>query len=825
MPSQEVVERPVLQDEARAPVQIMRRQTLGEILRETPIAVTIASLLATLAILFCGFEYVRLAVIADRRLASGPFSTSIDIYSAPETIAVGETLTPADLERKLERAGLTPSHRNPGGWFDAAAQTVRFQAGEEADTVQVDFAAGKISQIVGASGSQKSSEIPAQLLMNLGASRDKRRLVKFSQIPPSLLRALTSAEDKHFFHHGGVDLARAVKAAWVDVRDGRKQEGASTLTMQLARSMWLDSNKSWWRKFEEILITIHLEQKLSKQQILEDYANEVYLGRSGTFSIRGFGEGARAFFGKELSQIDTSEAALLAGLVRQPSFCNPFRYPARARERRDVVLALMRRNGQLDEAGYRAVLDEPLHIVQPVAGDSANSYFIAMMNDDIQSTLGDSAKLARSVETTLDPNLQAAAEAAVRLGMAEVDRQLAAQTKRGKLPPDEPQVALVALDPHTGEVKALVGGRNYTSSQLNHALAMRQPGSAFKPFVYAAAINTGVEGGSRVFTPASMLDDDPSTSFSFDGRTYQPRDFGGDYMGEVPLRMALARSSNVATVSLAQQVGYQRVVAMAQRAGLGQNIKATPAVALGAYEATPLEIAAAYTIFANQGSYVRPATIALARSADGGDLYRHEVDAQPVLDPRVAYIMTNLMQGVIDYGTGAPVRARGFMLPAAGKTGTSRDGWFAGFTTQLLCVVWVGFDDNRDLNLEGAKSALPIWAEFMKRAAELPQYRQASAFKPPSGVVSVEICPESGQLAGPLCPEARPEVFIRGTEPRIECPLHGVDTSDADGANPLSDTGAAPAAGEPAKLQLVPTTTPPAAPDPSAPHPRRNDNQ
>jgi penicillin-binding protein 1B len=330
---------------------------------------------------------------------------------------------------------------------------------------------------------------------------------------------------------------------------------------------------------------------------------------------------------------------------------------------------------------------------------------------------------------------------------------------------------LIALDPRTGEIKALVGGRSYGDSQLNHVLAMRQPGSVFKPFVYAAAIDTAISGAPKIFTPATLLSDE-ATSFAFGAEIYQPHDFHGDYQGDVTLRTALALSLNVATVSLAQQVGFAKVVAMARRAGLNDAISPTPSVALGAYETTPLEIAAAYTAFANQGTWVKPTTIEVVRAADGSELSRHEPETRRAFDPRVAYITQNMMQEVLRSGTGAAVRSRGFALPAAGKTGTSHDGWFAGFTSELLCVVWVGFDDNRQLNLEGARSALPIWADFMKAAAQTKPYSAAHEFRAPAGIASAEICDTSGELAGANCPKVHTEVFISGTEPTTVCDQH-----------------------------------------------------
>jgi penicillin-binding protein 1B len=635
------------------------------------------------------------------------------------------------------------------------------------------FANGHISAIVSLEDQTARQEyrLDPQLIANLSQTRERRRLVRFADIPPSLVHAVISVEDKHFFQHGGFDLPRVLKAAYIDVKDGRKQEGASTLTMQLARSLWLDRGKSWRRKAEEIFITMELERKLTKQQIFEDYANQIYLGQRGTFSINGFGEGAQVFFGKDLSQINTAEAALLAGLVRRPTSYNPIQYPERARERRNLALSLMRHNGYLSEDEYRDAAASPLLLTPEPAGESASSYFIALLNNELRAKFGEDAGRNRQVYTTLDPDLQQAAEAAVRSGMENVDKQLRQRGRSADIPAGQPQVALIAMDPRTGEIKALIGGRDYGASQLNHVLAMRQPGSVFKPFVYAAALATAVESGPRIFTPASLVHDE-TTTFYFGGDTYQPRDFDGDFMGDITLRTALAHSLNVATVSLAEQVGYQKVVAMARRAGLNDNIRPTPSVALGAYEVTPLEIASAYTMFANQGLRVRPTTVSMVRAGDGKVLYQHEPEALPSLDPRVAYLMVNMLQEVLRSGTGAGVRSRGFTAPAAGKTGTSRDGWFAGFTNELLCVVWVGFDDNRDLKLEGARSALPIWADFMKHATEFRPYRSAHDFARPAGVVSVEICEDSGQLAGANCPAVRPEVFIAGTEPKEECDLH-----------------------------------------------------
>jgi penicillin-binding protein 1B len=784
-----------------------------------------------------GFFYLKFAPMVNRRLDGGPFAGTVNIYSAPRSVAVGDLLTQEEAVARLRRAGYTTSRGNTVGWYNVRDGAVEIFPGRDSfaggESGVIEFQSGKISRIVSLQDhtERKVFDLEPQLIANLSSQREKRRLVRFNDIPPSLVHAVVSAEDKHFFQHSGFDTFRMLKAAYVDLKQGRKEQGASTLSMQLARGFWLDPDKNWRRKIEEFLITVQLESKLSKQQIFEDYANQVYLGRHGTFSVNGFGEAARVYFAKDLSQLTVPEAALLAGMIQRPSYFNPYRSPDRAKDRRDIVLLLMKQNGYLTDEQYRDAVDAPVKVKAEQSEFSNSQYFVDLMNEEAQSKLDDHEKQTRFIYTTLDPDLQGAAQRAVASGMELVDKQLhcgAPQGKaaRGRKPAGcgaaPPQVALIALDPHTGEIKALVGGRNYATSQLNHVLSMRQPGSVFKPFVYATALETAVAGGSTIFTPASVVDDSPTT-FYFDRQSYEPGNFHQEYMGPVTLRNALAHSLNVATVQLAQKVGYDKVVRMAHRVGLNEAIKATPAVALGAYETTPLEIAGAYTVFANEGSHVTPTTISLVRAPDGSVLYQHQTDQRNALDPRVTYLMVNMMQDVLRYGTGAGVHARGFNLPAAGKTGTSHDGWFAGFTSNLLCVVWVGYDDNRELNLEGAKSALPIWADFMKQATHFHRYEAVRNFQPPPGIVSTRICADSGQLAGPYCPNVRSDMFIDGTQPSVECELHGLgptqyadrveDSPPLPGSAPRTVQAQSPTPGAPPAIAppaTAPRTVPPA---------------
>ena len=721
---------------------------------------------------FSATAYYRMTKRVDQHLRSGPFQNTLSYFAAPETVSLGDTTSPADLAASLNRAGRK---------FTAKDSAVFVQS---PTPVEIQFSSDTVSSIIDLSTGKRVAqyELPPQLITNMSdQGRAKRIPIRYGDLPPMLIHAVVSAEDKRFFEHPGIDPFRLAKALYIDLREHRKQQGASTITMQLARNLWLSRDKSWKRKIAEALITRHLEHVLTKQQILEDYCNTVFLGGHGTFGINGFGEAARAYFNKDLHQLTLSDSATLAGLIQRPSFFNPFRYPERALERRNVVLMLMHQNKYITRPEYEQAIAEPLRL-RPATSDLAETqYFLDLASDEASKKLQEIYPAGSgSVYTTLDLRLQHAAEQAIADGMQLVDKELAARHKSGLPPGERPQVALIALDPHTGEVKALCGGREYALSQLNRVLSKRPPGSAFKPFVYTAALNTAVSGGDRIFTSASTVEDSPTT-FEYGRQTYSPSNFDHEFRGTVTLREALAHSLNVPTVKVGQMVGFDKVVALARSAGMNKDIQPTPAVALGAYQVTPLEIARAYTIFANNGIRVQPAFVSDIRDHSGALLYKRSVETKRVLDPRVAFLMVDMLQEVMRSGTAAGVRARGFKLPAAGKTGTSHDGWFAGFTSQLLCIVWVGFDDYTELGLEGARSALPIWTEFMIQAARYKEYGDVKPFEPPQGVVRVAIDPETGQLAGPYCPAGVAAYFIDGTQPGSECAPQEVEVISTPG--------------------------------------------
>jgi len=720
-----------------------------------------------------GVAYHHYAKLIDAQIEAGPFHDSIDIYGAPASLNDGDALAEKDIEAELKLSGYAPAENRKPGSFHESSQGLEIVPadgfGDSQVRIVMDGERGiRRIEVNGRDIKTWTSGYP--LMENVSPGREKRRMVTFQELPPVLVNAIVSTEDKHFFHHRGLDLARIAKAAWVDFRQGRKEQGASTLTMQLVRGLWLQPQKRWKRKIAEALMTIHLERKWSKEEILAAYANLVFLGREASYSIHGVAEASERFFGKEPRELNLPEAALLAGMIQRPSYFNPYRNPDRASERRDLVLGLMRDNGYITEGQYGAAVDTPLKVIASSAhADPLDApYFLDLVSDEAQSS-GQPEESAKSVYTTIDLNLQRAAHEALDTGMAQVDQLLAKRYSKGG---PKAEAALIALDPHTGEIKAMIGGRDYARSQLNRLFAKRPPGSVFKPFVYAAAINTGIEGGETVITPATIVNDSPTT-FYFGNQAYHPGNFRDEVFGTMTLLEALAKSDNVAAVKTAQMVGYRRVVVMARSAGLNRNIAATPAVALGSYAVTPFEMAGAYTAFANGGMWVKPQVVSRIQNADGRTIRGQRDETRQAIDPRVAYVITTMLEEVVRSGTAAGVRARGFTLPAAGKTGTSHDGWFAGFTSKLLCIVWVGFDDYRELDLEGAKSALPIWTEFMKKAARLSPYRNAHEFPEPGGLETARICLDSGKLAGDFCPRTASQVFIAGTAPQDRCDMHG----------------------------------------------------
>ncbi len=741
---------------------------------------------------FFVFWYVKYDRIIEQRFRSAVFASSAKIFAAPQVVKVGSKMTVGEIASELRHAGygekdgesqLGSYELHPGS-IEILPGSGSYHSPEPATITVVD---GTVSGINSrAAGDLAAYELEPQLLTSLfdAGQRSKRQLVKYDDIPKVMVEAVTSIEDRRFFQHSGVNFLRLAEAAWIDISHQRHQQGGSTITMQLSRAFFLSPEKTFRRKLIEMLIAVELEQKFTKQQIFEFYANRVDLGQRGSFTISGLAEGSHSYFNKDLKDITLPEAALLAGLIQAPSYLSPYRHPERALERRNTVLEAMVDTHAITREQADKAKAMPLKLAPPNVEASDAPYFVDMVRDTIVNKLNEREVNDQEyrIYTTLDPALQKAAAQAVEIGMKLVDDQVTKmRTKKVKVgknkfettvaPGPQAQVALIAMDPHTGEIKALVGGRNYGTSQLNHALAKRPTGSIFKPFVYAAAMNTALDGSTTVITPASTVPDAPST-FSYGDQIYEPRNYKEEYHGDVTLRYALALSLNNATVKLAEEVGYDKVADLARSAGIA-SVKATPAMALGAYDATPVDMTAAYTTFANGGLRLSPIFVNSVRNAKGDIVLNLGTTKNQVLDPRIAFVMTNMLEGVVNFGTANGVRVRGFTAPAAGKTGSSHDGWFAGYTSNLLCIVWVGYDDYSDIRLSGAQTAAPIWAEFMKKAVTLPAYSDAKPFTQPEGVVDVQLDKITNRLATPSCPDDYTIAFVAGTEPHDNCDQSG----------------------------------------------------
>ncbi len=725
---------------------------------------------------FFSYYYVTYDHIIDKRFRGAVFSNSAKIYAIPKTVRVTEKIDAHEIAAELRRAGYSEKDgQSPLGSYRLVGHAIEIDPGPQS-----------YHSPEPAGGDLAAYELEPQLVTALfdAEQRSKRQIVKYQDIPKVMVDAVLAIEDRRFFQHSGVNYVRLAEAAWVDFTHQRHEQGGSTITMQLSRAFFLTPEKTLKRKLVEMLIAIELEQKFTKQQIFEFYANRVDLGQRGSFTIGGFAEAARAYFNKDLKDITLPEAALLAGLIQAPSYLSPYRHPERALERRNTVLDAMLETHAITKDQAEKAKATPLKLAPPNVEASDAPYFVDLVRDTLNSKLNEREANEQSyrIYTTLDPDLQKVAAQAVETGIKLVDEQVTKmRTKRVKVgkgkyetkvkPGPDAQVALIAMDPHTGQVLALVGGRNYGFSQLNHAAAKRPTGSIFKPFVYAAALNTALDGTSTVLTPASTVPDQPST-FSYGDQIYEPRNYKEEYHGDVTLRYALALSLNNATVKLAEEVGYDKVAEIAKAAGI-TSVKPTPAMALGAYDATPLDLAGAYTVFANGGVRVPPILIDSVRDSKGDVVMDFNPEKRTVLDPRIAFVMTNMLEGVLNFGTAYPVRTRGFNAPAAGKTGSSHDGWFAGYTSNLLCIVWVGYDDYSDLRLSGAQTAAPIWAEFMKKAITLPQYSDVKPFSQPAGVIDVQLDKATNRLATPSCPDSYTAAFIAGTEPHDTCDQGG----------------------------------------------------
>jgi penicillin-binding protein 1B len=612
---------------------------------------------------------------------------------------------------------------------------------------------------------------------------EERRLVTLDEVPPLLVRAIMAIEDQHFYEHHGVDPLGIARALWVNLRSGQTVQGGSTLTQQLVKNFLLTPERSVNRKLKEFAMALVVERRYSKREILEAYLNEIYLGQRAAQGIFGVSEAANFYFAKPLADLSVAEMALLAAVIKAPNRYSPFRDPDRALRRRNYGLSLMHKRGDITDEQHAQAIAEPLRLAAPKPAGNDAPYFVDFLRQELARTYPVSVLTSEglSIFTTLDMQMQRASEETLRHGLEELEKNH--KRLRSDKPTEALQGALIALQPQTGEIKAMMGGRDYRSTQFNRVVqSQRQPGSVFKPFVYLTAFLRTADGGP-VITPASTLDDEPF-EWAFDNQVWSPANYKNRYFGQVSVRHALEFSLNAATSHLARDLGIPAVRDVAQRLGITSPLPAVPSLALGAVEVTPLEIARAYGVLANQGLKATPLSVKRVLDRSGTPIERNPFEVERVIDPAPVYLLIHVMEGVLDHGTGKAARRLGFKRPAAGKTGTTNDyhdAWFAGFTPDLLAVVWVGFDQNKPVGLAGGEAALPIWTDFMKRATA---GRPETPFLPPPGVTLVNIDDLTGEVATPNCAEVIEEAFLSGYEPTQPCHLHA--PSEAPSAAPVT---------------------------------------
>ncbi len=698
------------------------------------------------------------------------------IFGRAFEIRSGRAVTYEQLRQRLNEVGYAEREKaeKPGEFSVSTGYVLiapRTAEKERVRLIRVDLSRGqpafvtRVSEVGAKDIDRLTLEPPLLATLNPG---QRRRYVPLASIPPMLVNAVLTIEDRRFYDHPGVDPIRAVGALWTNIfGDKPYLEGASTLTQQIVKNTFLTPDQTLRRKVQEQFMALVLESRFTKPQILELYLNDVILGQRGPFEIHGVAEAARIFFGKDVSNVSVAEAATIAGIIQLPSRYSPFRNPDRAKERRNIVLREMADAGHIDADTAAKATAEPLR-VQARALENEAPYFVDYVSDVIEEKYAGLLKKDTAVEvyTTLDLQLQRVAQEAVATGVLQVDKLLS-KKKQGL-----PQVALVAIDPRSGDIHAMVGGRAYEKTQYNRAVTTkRQPGSIFKPFVYLAAFDRTANQGTPVITPASVFVDEPTIFKDGDGRDYAPGNYHNEYEGPITVRRALAQSRNIVAIKVAEAAGLDQVADLWKRVGVGTPAKPYPSIALGVFEASPLEMAGAYTIFSNSGA-VRPVQ-GISRIVDGGKAVSiPAVKPKQVARADTTYLVTNLLRAVMNEGTGAGARNLGFVADAAGKTGTTndlRDAWFAGFTPDLLTIVWVGLDDNTPIGLSGAQAALPIWATFMKNALA---GRPSTAFDTPEGVVYAAIDRDTGLLATPNCPRTITEAFLSGTDPRQYCDVH-----------------------------------------------------
>jgi len=727
---------------------------------------------------FVGYTYV---VITKKFDSSRRWDLPSRVYSDAMPIVPGMAYPRALLEPKLNHVGyheVAGRVQNPGDYrylgsnLEIYLQNFEYPDMEfHAMPVMIEFNGDEVRTVkrLDDGVTLRGVRLEPELITSIYNNEMEDRLpVSLAAVPTVLTDAIVSTEDRNFYHHEGISIRGILRAAYRDLREKSLATGGSTLTQQLVKNLYLNPERTFRRKLVEALMAVLLEARYTKKEILEAYINEIYLGQNGAVQIIGVEQASQVYFGKHVTYLTLPEAATLAGMIRSPNVLSPLKYPERVKPRRDTVLQLMHDQQKINDVEFETAVASPLTVTRFPRTSRSAPFFVDLVLKQLRETYPETQLKTEGLRifTTLDTIMQRSAEQALDSGIANLNKQYAYLRKQ----PLPLEGVIVTIQPGTGYVKALVGGRNYSKTQFNRAIqARRQPGSLFKPFVYVTAMDPA--RGQQALTASTVLDDSP-ISVRTGNAVWQPQNYDLRFHGRVTVRTALAHSYNIPAVRAAIEAGVPNVIRTASTIGIESRLEPYPSVSLGSFEVTPLEIAYAYSAFANLGVKAEPISILAVATRDGKVLESREVRTKTVAPASVCYVMNDILKDVFTYGTGAKARSLGFDRPFAGKTGTTsnyRDAWFIGYSPRILSLVWIGFDDGRSLRLGGGDACVPIWTAHMNRIGGLiPDVD----WKKPDDVLAREIDPLSGLLATPFCPSTRREVFVSGTEPSSVCPLH-----------------------------------------------------
>ncbi|HEY0160677.1 MAG TPA: PBP1A family penicillin-binding protein [Thermoanaerobaculia bacterium] len=741
----------------------------------------LAVLVMVAFVVFLGFTGYTYAVITKKFASATRWDLPSRVYSDATPIVPGMRYTRSLLEPKLNHVGYREVKKrveNPGEYRYLGDDVEIFLNNFEypdmefhAMPVLVETDAGHVRTIrrvtdgITLRGVRLEPELITSIYDN---EMEDRAPVKLDSVPKVVLDAVLATEDRNFYSHEGISPRGIIRAIWTDIRHKSLSAGGSTITQQLVKNLYLTHARTFRRKAQEALMALLLEMKFSKDEILEAYLNEIYLGQNGSVQIVGVEQASQVYFGKKVTYLTLNEAATLAGIIRSPNVLSPLKYPERAKPRRDTVLKLMRDQGRISEREYQETVAAPLSLTRFPRTSRSAPFFVDLVLKQLRETYPETQLKTEGLRifTTLDTIMQRSAESALDDGIGALQKKY--KHIRNSQTPLEGVV--VTVQPGTGYVKALVGGRNYSKTQFNRAIqARRQPGSLFKPFVYLSAMDPA--RGDEALTASTVLDDSP-ISVQAGAAVWRPQNYDNRFHGRVTVREALAHSYNIPAVRAAIDAGVPNVIKTANNIGVESRLQPYPSISLGSFEVTPLEIAFAYSVFANLGVKAEPVSIRAVVTRDGKLLETRNAKMTRVAPASVCYVMNDVLKDVFDYGTAGRARALGFKHEYAGKTGTTnnyRDAWLIGYSPRILSLVWIGFDDGHSVRLAGGDACVPIWTKHMNRIDGLVSDVD---WRRPEDVTEREIDPLSGLLATPYCPSTRSESYVAGTEPESVCSIH-----------------------------------------------------